>query len=231
MPPQQPCLVPVALAIAFAGIVIAASLYFVLKPAAPQTVGVGGKSVTVIPITDDDHILGDPNAPVKVIEYSDLDCQFCRSFNATMKQIMSTYGASGKVAWVYRQFPIVELHPNSAKLAEASECVAEIGGNTAFWKFIDGVFTSPTQNDRFDMTKLDAIAAAAGIPSAQFRTCYDSGKYQAKVAAQFDEATKAGGQGTPHNIIVADGVPPVPVPGAQPYSTIQSIIETMLQGR
>lgn len=228
--PVQPSMAPVAVAIAFAGIVIALSIFFVFRPAAEPTVGVGGREVTVPPITDADHILGDPNAPIKVIEYSDLDCPFCRTFHATMKQIMSVYGASGQVAWVYRHFPIVELHPNAPNLAEASECVAELGGNDAFWKFIDGVFTSPAINDRFDMARLDATAAIAGVAVAPFRACLESGKYRETVSAQFDEATAAGGEGTPHNVIVSPGTPPVPVPGAQPYSTVKSIIDTLLLG-
>ena len=219
---------PVAYAIVFAGALIAFSLYMVLRPTTVAVVGVNGEEITVIGVSDDDHILGNPNAPVKVIEYADLDCQYCRSFHLTMKQIMSVYGSTGEVAWVYRHFPIVELHPNAPRLAEASECVAEIGGNDAFWKFVDGVFTSPTINDRFDMERLDATAAAAGVPSAAFRTCLDSGKYKDKIAEQFADAGKAGGTGTPHSLIVSAAAPPIPVSGSQPFATVESIINTLL---
>lgn len=225
---ERPSLIPVALAIVFVGVLIAGALYGALRPTADTVMGVGRTEVTVVPVSADDHILGDPNAPIKIIEYSDLECAYCRKFHATMKQIMSVYGADGTVAWVYRHFPIVELHPNAPRLAEASECVAELGGNDAFWKFVDGVFTAPSPNGKFDMTRLNAVAAVAGVPVQDFETCLASGRHQEKVARQFAQARAAGGEGTPHNIVVAAGAQPIPVPGAQPYATLSSIIKTLL---
>lgn len=223
-----PSLMPVAYAIVFVGALIAFSIYMVFKPTPTPLVGIGGQEISFREISSDDHILGNPNAPIKIIEYSDLDCPFCRTFHATMKQIMSVYGADGRVAWVYRHFPIVELHPNAPKLAEASECVAELGGNDAFWKFIDGVFTSPSPNGQFDMQRLDAVATLAGVPAQQFRTCVDSEKYKEKVAADFADATAAGSTGTPHNVVVHPGGQPIPIPGSQPYATVKSIIDTLI---
>src|SRR3989344_2269926 len=84
----------------------------------------------VRPVGADDHIFGNADAPVKIIEYSDFECPFCKDFHKTMKQITDEYKDSGKVAWVYRHFPIDELHPVKArKEAIASECAAELGGN------------------------------------------------------------------------------------------------------
>lgn len=226
----RPSLVPVALAIAFAGVVIALAIYFVLRPPEQTALGIGGREVEVEEINASDHVLGNPSAPIVVIEYSDLDCPYCRSFHATMKAIMSVYGESGQVAWVYRHFPIVELHPNAPRLAEASECVAEIGGNQAFWKFVDAVFTAPAANGRFDMGQLEATAAVAGVPVGPFQTCLDSGRHRETVNREFEEAVAAGGEGTPHNIIFSPSAPPLPVPGAQPYSTIKSIIDSLLLG-
>lgn len=224
----QPSLVPVAVAIVFVGALIALSIYFVFRPTPAPTVGIGGTPITVEPVSDTDHILGNPAAPIKIIEYSDLDCPYCRTFHATMKQIMSVYGLDGRVAWVYRHFPIVELHPNAPKLAEAAECVAELSGNDAFWKFIDAIFTSPTPNGQFDITRLDAVAAIAGTPAQQFRECLDSGRHREKVNRHFAEARAAGGEGTPHNLILHPNGQPIPVPGAQPYATIKSILDTLL---
>lgn len=227
---ERPSLMPVAVAIVFVGGLIALSLYFALRPASPSFTTGNGTEVTVPTITDTDHVLGNPNAPVKIIEYSDLDCQYCRTFHATMKQILGAYGTNGQVAWVYRHFPIVELHPNAPKLAEASECVAELGGNEAFWKFVDTIFTSPHNNDRYDMTGLDAAAAVSGVPATAFRTCLDSGKYKSKIAAQFDEAKSAGGKGTPHNIIIGPDGRAVPLPGSRAYATVKEIIDALLAG-
>lgn len=226
-PNAQPSLVPVAIAIVFVGALIAFALYSALRPASPTGGTMQQENITFAEVTAADHILGNPNAPIKIIEYSDLDCQYCRTFHATMKQVMVVYGTNGTVAWVYRHFPIVELHPNAPKLAEASECVAELGGNDAFWKFVDTVFAE-SETGRFEMDKLDATAATAGVPVTTFRECYDSGRYREKVMEHFEDATTAGGIGTPHNLIISPVSPPVPVPGAQPYATIKSIIDTLV---
>ena len=228
MEPPRASTVPIALAIVFVGGLIALSLYFALRPTMNNSYSNGGKEVDFTAVSAEDHILGNPDAPVKIIEYSDLDCPYCRTFHATMKQLMALYGSAGQVAWVYRHFPIVALHPNASKLAEASECVAELGGNDAFWKFIDGVFTAPNFNDRYDMSGLDANAAVAGVPRDAFRTCLESEKYKEKVAAQFADATKAGGKGTPHNLIIGPNNEVVPVPGSRAYATVKEIIDALL---
>lgn len=227
---QKPSMAPIAFAIVFVGGLIALSLYFALRPAEPTFYANNGSEITVPPVTEDDHILGNPDAPVKIIEYSDLECQYCRVFHATMKQIMGVYGDTGQVAWVYRHFPIVELHRNAPQLAEASECVAELGGNEAFWKFIDEVFTATRYNEQYDMTGLQSAAAVAGVPVAQFSTCLENGTHKAKVTAQFEEAREAGGKGTPHNIIVGPSGAAVPLPGSRAYATVKEIIDAMLAG-
>jgi len=95
------------------------------------------------PVSADDHILGDINSEIIVVEYSDLDCPFCKVFHPTMHQVVEK--SEGKVAWVYRHYPIPQLHPNAPKKAEETECAWELGGNDAFWKYADKVFESPTQ--------------------------------------------------------------------------------------
>jgi len=82
-----------------------------------------------------DHIFGNPNAPIKIIEYSDLECPFCKMFNSTMKQVIAD--SNGNVSWVYRHWPI---HQNSMEKLVAAECVAKIKGNDAFWKYVDLLF-------------------------------------------------------------------------------------------
>ena len=92
----------------------------------------------VVKVTEKDHIKGNPDAPVKIVVYSDFECPFCKQFHNTMNEIMDTYKASGDVAWVFRQFPLEQLHPVKAQaVAVASECANEQGGNDMFWKFAD----------------------------------------------------------------------------------------------
>ena len=93
-------------------------------------------NTTVLP---NDHILGNPNAPIVVVEYSDSDCPYCQRFHTTMHQIKNIYGDN--VAWVYRHYPLDGLHPKARMEAEASECVAKLSNNETFWKYLDAMFT------------------------------------------------------------------------------------------
>ncbi len=141
---------------------------------------------------------------------------------------MSTYGSTGKVAWVYRHFPIAELHPNAPLLAEAAECVGAEGGNAAFWKFIDNVFAEAPGNDLFPMDRIDMVIQRSGVTLSNVKACMAEGVYRKRVQDQFDEAITAGGEGTPHNILVTATGRTIPVPGSQPYATLQSLIDTLL---
>jgi len=98
------------------------------------------EDIEIKPVTtNDDHILGDlSTAKIVVIEYSDLDCQFCKVFHSTMYLVVKE--SNGDVAWVYRHYPIPQLHPEAFKKAEATECAWEQGGNTAFWQYTDRLF-------------------------------------------------------------------------------------------
>jgi protein-disulfide isomerase len=82
-----------------------------------------------------DHIVGNPDAQIMIIEYSDLECPYCKKFGETMKEIIAE--SSGNVAWVYRHWVV---HSSALPKTIASECVAKIKGNDAFWKYIDLVF-------------------------------------------------------------------------------------------
>jgi protein-disulfide isomerase len=109
----------------------------------------------MVPVTAADHIRGDISAPVKIVEYSDLECPFCKRFHTTLQEIMkSSYGTENKVAWVFREFPLAQLHPKAVKEAEAAECVAELGGNEAYWKFIDKVEEVTPGNNKLDEAKI-----------------------------------------------------------------------------
>src|SRR3990172_9010082 len=97
-----------------------------------------------------DHIRGDPAAPVTLVEYSDFECPFCKRFHGTVKKLVDESG--GRVRWVFRHFPLDDLHPVKArKEAVASECAAELGGNDAFWKFADRFFELTPSNNRTDI--------------------------------------------------------------------------------
>src|SRR3989344_3757951 len=72
-----------------------------------------------------DHIIGNPNAEVKIIEYMDLECPYCKTFHTTMLQVMDYYGKGGRVAWVVRPFPLVSIHSKAPQEHQAAECAAD----------------------------------------------------------------------------------------------------------
>ena len=183
--------------------------------------------LAVRPVDGSDHIRGNPNAAILLVEYSDYDCPFCKQFHETMNRIMAEYGTDGRVAWVYRHFPLQQLHPNAPKIAEAAECVTELGGNDAFWQFSDLVFEERGTNELTDISLLGEFAEASGVDAGQFDLCLNSGKYTEAVAEDVEEALAAGGRGTPHTIVMVGDQQGV-INGAQPYENVKGIVEQLL---
>ncbi|HEY4473608.1 MAG TPA: thioredoxin domain-containing protein [Candidatus Paceibacterota bacterium] len=229
---QQNLSIPVA--IVMAGALIAIALYLASGGTSSGTntdTGTDAAITNAPAVNAADHILGNPDAPVKVVEYTDFECPFCKQFHTTMKTIMDEYGAKGQVAWVMRNFPLQQLHPNAPKLAEAAECVASVGGNDAYWKFIDSVFLQAPVGSFFDLTKLDSTVSGIGVNVQAFESCYQKGTFKDKIQKEFNDAVAAGGKGTPFSVVVTVGGENVPIPGALPYANIKSVIDQALENK
>ena len=226
--PDRSKKIAVPIAIIIAGVLIAGAMYVNGSRKASRTneapaVPASGEPA-FRPIGVDDHMLGNPRAAVVILEYSDTECEFCKDFHQTMTQILDQYGPNGQVAWVYRHFPV---HEKSRKEAEATECAAEIGGNAGFWKYIDAIFAATPSNDGLDEKLLPEIAKDTGIDRRLFEACLSSGRHADQVQDDYDDAIRAGAQGTPHNIIIA-GNNVLPFPGAQSYASLKSAIDLIL---
>jgi len=176
-----------------------------------------------------DHVRGNPTAPVTLIEYSDFECPFCKSFHPTVKKVVEE--SNGQVKWVYRHYPLDEIHPVKArKEAAASECAAELGGNDAFWKFADRFFELTPSNNKTDVdTVLPQIAREIGLDEARFASCLASGRHDRRVQEDYENATATGGRGTPWSIIVSKSGKTYPLSGAQPYAAVKQLVELALQ--
>lgn len=241
--------VPVSIIIA--GALIAVGIYFSGQGGMSDKANKGGArgiiedtlgnpdqpEVTVLPVTSADHIRGSMDAKIKIVEYSDTECPFCKRYHGTLKQIFDEYGASNKVAWVYRHFPL-DMHKKAPKEAEATECAKEIGGADAFWKYIDLVYATTNGNDSLDHALLPKFAEQIGIDVAAFNTCLNSGKYAAKIQEAKTAGFNAGARGTPYTVlIVQNGRKTETVPlvdgdgnglGALQYPALKKIIERLL---
>ncbi len=223
----------VPIAIVIAGLLIGGSLYYSNIKVAQQPKSVELKTAAATDnmraISAQDHILGNPNAPLKIVEYSDLECPFCKQFHTTLKQIMDIYGDSGKVAWVYRHFPIDSLHSKARKEAEATECANELGGPEKFWEFTDTIYAVTNSNNSLDPAQLPKIAGQIGLNVDAFNKCLTSGKYADKVEADYQDAVAVGGRGTPNSIIVSvDGTKTV-IQGAQSLEAIKAVVDALLK--
>ncbi|MEI8337693.1 MAG: DsbA family protein [bacterium] len=232
-PKQNPWAIP--LAIVLGGGLIALAVFYSGKTTkatvSAQTDGTAAaQNVNVRPVDSTDHIIGDINAPIKIVEYSDLQCPYCSEFHTTMKQVMKDY--SGKVAWIYRPFWSIRklpdgsvFHPLGGKAAESAECVAELGGNDKFWDYTGKIFEGQASGS---LSNLDQYATAEGIDQAAFDKCLSSGKYTAKVEASYQEGVKAQVNGTPNAFVISkNGI--VVIPGAVPYATIKTALDSILK--
>lgn len=230
---QNSLVTPIAIIAGFAMVALAIYLSGGLGGSGVPTLKGGTASstqsakATIRPVDGTDYVFGNPNAPIVIVEYSDYDCPFCQVFHESMSQIMNEYGASGKVAWVYRQFPIADLHANSPKISEAALCAGELAGNDGFWKFSDAVFAGREVNQPTNMTRLSEYAATAGVDSKAFTKCLDSGVKKPAVDAAVAEAMAMGIEGTPHSILLVGNQQAV-IEGAQPYAAVRQIIDSLV---
>jgi len=179
------------------------------------------------PVDDTDYILGNPNAPIVMIEYSDYDCPFCKQYQRTMHQIMDEYGVTGRIAWVYRQFPIAEIHPNAPQISEAALCVGDIAGNDAFWTFSDLIFDKRDIDELTNVTKLGEYAQVSGVDLAQYSSCMNDGRMKQAVEDSIRDGYDAGARGTPYTILQVGNQQAV-INGAQPYDVVKGIIENLI---
>jgi protein-disulfide isomerase len=217
----------VALAIFFSGGGLGSTPTAIDLNAAQQGGAAAPERGEVRPIDDTDHVRGNPNAPIVLVEYSDYDCPFCKQYHETMNRIINEYGPDGKVAWVYRHFPLEQLHPNAVKVAEAAECVAALAGNDAFWTFSDLVFEERDTNEPTNMTRLSEYAVTAGADETAFNNCLANGDYADKVAEDMVDGRNAGAEGTPHTLVMVGGQETT-ISGAQPYGVVKQFIDNVL---
>ena len=221
-------------AIVVAGAFIALAVYFTGQndskyvPQQPESTKAPGGSAEIPPVNKTDHIRGNPNAPIVIIEYLDYNCPHCMTFHFTMNKIMDKYGFDGEVAWVYRHLPVKDRYPNSFKLALAAECVADLSGNRAFWIFSDLLFSDRKPNELADATRLDEFAKAADVDINKFNRCLSSGVFNDKIETQLNTAIANGAKGTPYIILVAGGQTKA-VEGSISYQTMVGIIEELLK--
>ena len=166
---------------------------------------------------DDDPALGNADAPVTMVEFSDYQCPFCgKFFTETEGQLRKDYVETGKVKLVYRDFPL-EFHPEAEPAALAADCANEQG---KFWEYHDLLFTNQAE---LSDTNYKKWAADLGLDTAKFNKCYKNLKYLDEVKKDMADGQKYGVSGTPAFFINGKMIS-----GAQPYTVFQQEIEAAL---
>ncbi len=201
----------VPMAIVVAGLLIAGAVFLSGKgSSAPiangndnQAAVALSRDMNIKPASAGEHLRGNPDAPIILVEYSDTECPFCKRFHATLGEMMNEYGKNGKVAWAYRHFPLDQIHSKARKEAEATECAASLGGNDKFWQYLDRLYEITPANNGLDLAELPKIATQTGLNSSEFKTCLDSGRFAGKVEENYQDGVTGGVRGTPGNFVIS----------------------------
>lgn len=180
---------------------------------------------------ENDLTLGDPNAPVVLVEFIDFQCPFCRRFyTETLGEIEKEYINTGKVLLVMKDFPIESIHAAAKKASEAVQCA----NDQDLWKEMHDKILEE-QNEmgsgtiQFTVDQMKDWANEIGLDSDIFNGCLDSGKYEKEVKEDFEEGVSVGITGTPYFFIGTQERGYLTIVGAQPYSVFKQLIDSELE--
>ncbi|ANF89285.1 hypothetical protein A7J50_5971 (plasmid) [Pseudomonas antarctica] len=145
------------------------------------------------------HIYGSMDAQFTLVEFSDLECPYCKRFHDTPKQMADK--SDGRINWEWQNYPLAFHNPVAEVAAHAAECVGEIAGNKAFWAFT-GEWFARTQLNGQGVEDVERLVQEVGAPLEDYRQCMDSGKYKALIESQAKKGTNMGVTGTPATVVV-----------------------------
>ncbi len=222
----NPYVIPISILIA-GGLIAGAVLYSNGSGAVPAPEGqqAAAGTVAVADLADDDAVLGNPDAPVTIVEFSDFQCPFCRKFwKETLPQIKQEYLATGKAKFIYRDFPLAQIHPGAMPGAWGAECAR---AQNKFWEMHDAIFEEQEKQGAgtipFTAEDIKRWAMQIGLNTSQFNQCLDAGTYKQEVEKDTADGTAAGVSGTPATFINGQLVS-----GAQPFAAFKAIIDEEL---
>jgi protein-disulfide isomerase len=178
----------------------------------------------------DEPAKGKPDAALTLIEYSDFQCPFCRRYvQNTLPQLEREYVETGKLRYVFRDFPLEQIHPQALKAAEAAHCAGEQG---KYWEMHDKLFA---EQQALGADKLPEYAQALGLDVQAFRQCLASGRYAETIRKDIASGEQLGISGTPTFILgVSQGgqlKKAVVIRGAQPFKLFKEEIDKHLAGK
>lgn len=179
---------------------------------------------------DDDPVLGSPDAPITIIEFSDFECPFCSRFHRdTLPVIQQEYIETGIVKLVYRDFPIDRIHPNARVAHIAAECADEQG---MFWPYHDVLFDRQGEwsglNPTMMRERVSEYASALQLDTTAFEACLESPTIGAEIDADKQAGSSYGVTGTPAFFVGNDAAGYEQISGAKPFGSFAAAIESVL---
>jgi protein-disulfide isomerase len=186
-----------------------------------------GKAVDAI-----DFVEGKTNSKVYVIEYSDPECPYCGQVSSTIRQLRADY--KGKIAFVYRHFPLTQIHKNAFDESRAIACAGKLGGTEKFYAYIDELYTYETnkQSTQLPATAKEDFARSVGLDMTAFGTCMKENQTAEIVTNSVNDGVTAGVQGTPSTFVLLKtkkGFEQISmVDGARPIDYFKTVIDEAL---
>jgi len=191
-----------------------------IPTADPTAAGAAAEPIGAIPVvTDADHIRGNKDAKITIIEYSDFECPFCQRFHPTVQQAMDEFGDD--VRWIYRHFPL-SFHPQAEPAAIAAECAGDQG---KFWEYGDALFVNQAS---LGADLYQKLATDLGLNVNKFTDCLADPAVKQRVADDAQGGATAGVTGTPGSFVIDSDGNATAIKGAQPYSALQAAINAAL---
>ena len=222
---QRSRMIFIGLIIAGAVLVVSVIVFSYNQPA-----GTIATPVTLVRPQVNDNATGDPNAPIKIDEYSDFQCPYCKRFtDQTEAQLIDTYVATGKVYFVYHSFGEF-IGPESRASAEAAYCA---GDQNKFWEMHDILFANHTGENAGDFTskRLTAFAETLKLDMSKFQSCINGNTYSSRVDQDGAAGRAAGIKATPSFVMtyaVNGQIKTELLEGALPLSDFQKKIDAAL---
>lgn len=146
-------------------------------------------STLKVPLTPHDHVLGPSTAPVTMVEYGDYECPHCAAAHPIVNLVLEHFGDN--IRFVFRHFPLSQIHPNAEAAAESAEFC---GASGRFWEMHDGIYDN---QDQLGLPLLLALVNALGMSEVALREALVNGTYEPKVKSDFIGGVRSGVNGTP----------------------------------
>ena len=199
----------------------------ILEKSSPQSPSQGPLRIPKIISSDDDPMIGDPDAEFTIVEFSDFQCPFCAKFHSdTLPLLMQNYINNGKVNLVFRDFPIESTHPNAVPAAHASECADDQG---KFWEIHDMIFENQGNWKNMDpLQSLDLFkkySIEIGVDGDVYDSCMSTAKHIDEIKKDLEDGRDYGVTGTPGFFVGNKEVGFTKIIGAQPFSSFQRVID------